>query len=217
MSSPPYFGQAEQDKFVLNVLQGKRDGYFLEIGSSHPVSINNSYVLETKYGWKGIMVEYDKKLLGLYETHRPGSIHVMQDATTVDYKTLFESSNVPVNLDYLQIDLEAANGSTLRTLQKLDAEIMDKHKFAVVTFEHDVYSTNFQNTRTVSREIFKKRGYTCVFEDISNLGNPFEDWYVHPDLVDMNYVTALVQRNQPHYKSHPITGTTLNWQHIQYV
>ena len=40
-----YLSQAEQDKFVLQVLKEKKNGYFLEIGSNHPVNINNSYIL----------------------------------------------------------------------------------------------------------------------------------------------------------------------------
>jgi hypothetical protein len=73
-----YNGQAEQDKFVLNVLKNKRDGFFVEIGSNHPVNISNSFLLESQYGWKGIMVEYDSSFLPLYEQHRPNSIHETQ-------------------------------------------------------------------------------------------------------------------------------------------
>ena len=43
-------------------------------------------------------------------------------------------------------------------------------------------------TRLESRDIFSKRGYLCVFEDVNNQGNPYEDLYVHRDLVDLNYV-----------------------------
>ena len=42
-------GQAEQDKFVLNMLKNKKNGFFLEIGSNHPININNSYILEKNY------------------------------------------------------------------------------------------------------------------------------------------------------------------------
>ncbi len=213
-----YLGQAEQDKFVLNVLKNKKNGYFLEIGSNHPIDINNSYLLEKNYNWKGIMVEYDSKFLSLYKQHRPNSIHVINDATKVDYKNIFEQNNMPLNFDYLQIDLEANNGSTLKTLQKLDNEIFDTYKFATVTFEHDIYHTNFANTRLESRNIFAKRGYICVFEDINNKGiNPFEDWYVHPDLVDMNYVNNLIENNKTYYVDHSITKKTINWQNIHYI
>ena len=123
---------------------------------------------------------------------------------------------MPLSFDYLQIDLEANNGSTIKTLQKLDNEIFDTYKFATVSFEHDIYHTNFENTRFASRDIFKKRGYIRVFEDISNLGNPFEDWYVHPDLVDMNYVNNLIEKNRENYIYHPTTGKTIDWQSIKY-
>jgi hypothetical protein len=212
-----YLGQANQDKFILNVLKEKSNGHFLEIGSNHPININNTYVLETIYKWKGIMVEYDPKYLDLYKEHRPNSTHVISDATTIDYKNVFEQNNMPFSCDYLQIDLEANNGSTIKTLQKLDNELFDTYKFAIVTFEHDIYHTNFDNTRLKSREIFTRRGYRCVFEDINDNHNPYEDWYVHPDLVDMSYVTSLIENNKKNYVDHPITGKTINWKSIQYI
>lgn len=210
-------GQAEQDKFVLNVLKEKRNGYFLEIGSNHPININNSFLLEKKYDWKGIMVEYNPSFLPLYEMFRPNSIHVINDATIIDYKSVFENNNVPSIFDYLQIDLEANNGSTIKTLEKLDNEIFDAYKFATVTFEHDIWHTNFDNTRLKSRDIFKKRGYVSVFEDVNNgFDYPYEDWYVHPELVDMNYISNLIEINKKNYVDHPVTGKTIDWKFIQY-
>jgi hypothetical protein len=148
-----YFGQAEQDKFVLHVLKNKKNGYFLEVGSNHPIHINNTYCLETKYDWKGIMIEHNSIFLDLYKKYRPNSIHIINDATEVDYKHVFETNNMPLTFDYLQIDLEANNGSTINTLNKLDNEIFDTYKFATVTFEHDIYHTNYLNTRLESRNI----------------------------------------------------------------
>jgi hypothetical protein len=146
------------------------------------------------------MIEQDHSFLPLYKTHRNNSIHIIHDATKIDYNKLFTFYNVPLEIDYLQVDLEVDNGSTIVTLLKLDQEIFDKYKFATITFEHDIYHSNFRETRKVSREIFKKRGYFCVFEDIFNLGGigpcPYEDWYVHPDLVDMEYVIKLKEYNE---------------------
>ena len=211
-----YSGQANQDKFIVHILKEKRNGYFLEIGSNDPIHINNTYLLEKHYGWKGIMVEYESKFLPLYKKERPNSIHLINDATMIDYKNVFETNNMPLSFDYLQIDLEANNGSTINTLKKLDSEIFDTYKFATVTFEHDIYHTNFDNTRLKSREIFKKRGYVCVFKDISNDDLPYEDWYVHPDLVDMNYVNNLIEKNNKFYVNHPITGKMISWKNIEY-
>lgn len=213
-----YFGQAQQDKFVLNVLKQKRNGFFVEIGSNHPITINNTYLLESQYDWKGILIEYQSLFLPLYKEHRPNSVHVINNATQIDYKTLFETSNAPKSIDYLQIDLEANNGSTIQTLEKLDLDIFDTYTFATVTFEHDIYHTNFGNTREKSREIFAKRGYVSVFQDVDNMGiNPYEDWYVHPTLVDMEYIENLKSKNLKNYKDSTVASIrSINWEIIEY-
>ena len=54
-----YLGQSHQDKFVLNVLKEKKNGFFVELGSNHPINVNNTYLLEKNYDWKGIMIEYE--------------------------------------------------------------------------------------------------------------------------------------------------------------
>jgi len=209
-------GQSNQDRFVLNVLKEKKQGYFLEIGSNDPIDISNTYLLETSYDWKGIMVECEPHFLPLYQQHRPNSIHVINNATTINYKSVFETNNMPLSFDYLQIDLEVSNESTLNTLKKLDTDVLDTYKFATVTFEHDIYSGNFYDTRLISRDIFKKRGYVCVFEDISSRNCPYEDWYVHPDLVDMNYVNNLIANNSKNYIDDASIGKKINWEDIQY-
>ena len=216
-----YLGQATQDKFVLNILKEKKNGIFLEIGSNHPIHISNTYLLESKYDWKGIMVEFQPQFLPLYEEHRKNSFYVIDDATKLDYNFYFNQYNMPTSFDYLQIDLEVNNGSTIQTLEKLDNEVFDKYKFATVTFEHDIYNRHFDNvtfdnTRSKSRDIFKKRGYVCVFEDINHDNNPYEDWYVHPDLVDMNYVNNLIENNKKNYTYHSITEKTINCRSIEY-
>lgn len=204
-------GQALQDKFVLNVLGFKKEGYFVEIGSKYPIKVNNTYILEHNFDWTGIMIEWDNIWKKEYDIHRKNSIHVMKDATKIDYKELFENNNVPLNIDYLQIDLDVENGSTLSTLLKMNNEVMDKYKFATITFEHDLYGDEKINheTRNKSREIFKEKGYVLVFPDVQLPSNtfykgkrcgPFEDWYVHPDLVDMNYVNTLITSESLFFK-----------------
>ena len=186
------YSYSYQDLFVISALNKKENGYFLEIGSHHPITNNNSYLLENKYNWSGLLVEY-LDFSKLYEENRKNSKYVIQDARTVNYYNLFKKYNFPNNMDYLQIDLDVDNKSTLDTLRVLDKTIFDEYKFATVTFEHDIYRGNFFNTRDISRKIFRDRGYILLFPDISTsyMGNtnlPYEDWYVHPDLVDKNFI-----------------------------
>jgi hypothetical protein len=214
-----YNGQAEQDKYVLSILKQKRNGFFVEIGSNDPIKINNTYKLEKEFDWKGIMIEYEASYLPAYKIHRPNSIHVIKDATKIDYKDLFATSAAPASMDYLQIDLEVDNASTIIALKLLDTQILDTYKFATVTFEHDIYRGDYFSTRTLSREIFERRGYIHAFKDIHNDGNPssvYEDWYVHPDLVDMEYVNRIKAANVKNYEVSPTTGKSIAWGRIEY-
>lgn len=193
-----YNSQSGQDQFVLNVIKHKENNYFLEIGSNDPININNSYVLEKSYNWNGLMVEYDSIWEKEYIKHRK-SKYIINDATKIDYLKFFKENNFPTNLGYLQIDLEVSNGSTIQTLELLNSTIFPEYKFATVTFEHDIYRGNYLNTRERSREIFEKHGYIRVFSDVKNMNNPFEDWYVYPDLVNMDYVNQIKTDNSIEY------------------
>ncbi len=191
MASHPWNGQAGQDRFVLECLNYKRGGTFLEIGSNDPVKINNTYPLEVNYGWRGIMVEYEPRYLQSYKEKRPNSIYLIGDATEMDYAEEFRKAEMPRVVDYLQIDLEVHNRSTLDTLELVEKQLMDDYIFATVTFEHDIYRGNYFNTRATSREIFERHGYVRVASDVAHEKYPYEDWWVHPSAVDMSRVACL--------------------------
>ena len=50
-------GQFFQDLLVLFLLNEKQDGYFIEFGATDGVTLSNTYLLESKYGWRGIVAE----------------------------------------------------------------------------------------------------------------------------------------------------------------
>jgi hypothetical protein len=197
-----FLGQSKQDEFVIKMLNYKKEGCFLEIGSNHPVNINNTYILEKEYLWNGLLVEYDKNYEELYKLHRNCN-YIIQDATTIDYEDLLLKYNFPKQIDYLQIDLEVSNNSTLKTLELLDNTIMKKYTFNVVTFEHDIYSGDYFDTRNNSRKIFENNNYILLFGDVKNGGNPYEDWYVHssfPNLELLNKIISLKDNNSLEYE-----------------
>jgi hypothetical protein len=191
-----YYSQACQDLFVEKMTNGKTNGYFLEIGSNHPITHNNSYLLESQYNWKGLMVEYDKSFEESYKTYRKNSIYQLNDARNVNYKDILDTNQFPKEIDYLQIDLDVDNKSTLDTFLLLNSTVLDTYTFATITFEHDIYRGNYFDTQNISREILFDRGYVLVFPNVSVFWEgsykPFEDWYVHPDLVDMDLVNKVL-------------------------
>jgi hypothetical protein len=210
------YSQASQDVFVINVLKHKQNGFFLEIGTNDPMYGNNTFILETKYHFKGLLVEYDPSFEESYKQQRPNSIYQIQDARLVDYKRILDNNFFPKNMDYLQIDLDVDNKSTLETLFLLNETVFDTYTFATITFEHDYYRGDFYDTRNISREIFKSRGYVLVFPDVcTDYGGegwrPFEDWYVHPDLVDMDFIHKVKQANgHPHIEISNILYNEMN-------
>jgi FkbM family methyltransferase len=46
-----------QDMKVLEFYRNKTNGYFVEVGASDGIQLSNTYLLETKYGWKGVCCE----------------------------------------------------------------------------------------------------------------------------------------------------------------
>jgi hypothetical protein len=89
------YSQSSQDLFVEALIKGKKNGYFVEIGSNHPSIHNNTYLLEKKYNWKGLMIEYDKSFEQLYKIERPNSIYEINDARLVNYKEILDKNNFP--------------------------------------------------------------------------------------------------------------------------
>ncbi|MCS6320057.1 MAG: FkbM family methyltransferase [Nitrospira sp.] len=49
--------QLLQDLFVMYELQEKPGGYFVEFGATNGVDSSNSYLMETRYSWNGILAE----------------------------------------------------------------------------------------------------------------------------------------------------------------
>jgi len=74
------YSQVYQDMFVLSMLNGKKNGTFLEIGGADPYKGNNTALLEKSFGWTGVSLEYDQKFIENYRNNRSAKLlHV--DAT----------------------------------------------------------------------------------------------------------------------------------------
>lgn len=47
-----------QDLWVINeVFAGKRNGYFVEMGAADGFNDSNTYILEKRFGWRGLLIE----------------------------------------------------------------------------------------------------------------------------------------------------------------
>ena len=179
------WSQSMQDMFVLMALDGKRQGVYVELGADLPRIINNTYLLESEFDWSGVSFEYDADKVLYFNTIRRNKC-ICDNTTTFDYKFLFEERNYPKQIDYLQLDLDPAEG-TLAALKNLP---LDEYRFSAITYETDVYRAG-ADIQDEEIEILKFYGYELVVRNVANEGNPYEDWWVDPNVVDRAIIDKL--------------------------
>lgn len=182
--------QSAQDLFVVTVLDQKENGTYWEIGSSVPTDNNNTYLLESKFGWKGVSYELDEERNEEFRKVRSNPV-IGGDATTQDFTAGSEKYGLGTVIDYLQVDIEPY-WNTLKCLKNID---FDRYKFATITYEHDFWSGG-EEARKESREILESHGYTRVVSDLCDGNLSYEDWYVMEDLVSDTW-KQFVRNNYP--------------------
>lgn len=179
------YSQCYQDMFILSATQGKRNGYYLEIGCGFPKYNSNTYLLESVFGWTGIAIDINPEITHLQKKYRQSSI-ICQDATMLDYSKILDG--YPYNMDYLQIDCEPAINS-YNILQRIP---LGKYRFATITFEHEHYIDENEEIRNLSRKYLESWGYRMIVNDVAMDDHAsFEDWWVHPELINQDIINKM--------------------------
>ena len=167
-----------QDVFIDLITKGKENGTYLEIGSGDPIKGSNTYFLEKERGWTGISIEKRKKACEDFCKIRKNKL-IQADATTVDY-TSFLFHN---DMDYLQIDCNPPEIS-FSILKRIP---LNRMRFSIITFEHDYWREASKDcgksVRALSRDYLHRFGYYMVVS-VCSRGRSFEDWWIHPDLIN---------------------------------
>lgn len=184
MTDYKYNSQVGQDKWVLKNLNYKQNGVFIDIGSGHPVYINNTFLLEREFGWTGLSfdngpvgggvpvpkemepIKTEEQYINIWKSARATPL-ICQDALQVDYEEVFKENGLPMIIDYLSMDLEPP----LVTYECLLKIPFEEYRFNVITFETDFYRQT--QTREPSRELLNRHGYILKKESRQ------EDWWVH--------------------------------------
>lgn len=174
--------QAGQDLFAVAMTEGMRNGFYLDIGCYHPTSINNTWLLESEFGWTGILVD----LLPDCKT-RKGFFQC--DATNPTPELHAAYDQMPDVVDLLSLDVDEATLATFNTLP------WETKRFRVACVEHDAYFRG-SDWRDIIRRRMLVMGYVLVcadvcirFPDPTGSPSPFEDWYADPQLVKTELIS----------------------------
>jgi len=143
------YSQIGQDLAVLEFYNHKTDGYFIEIGASNGIVFSNTYLLETKYNWKGICAEPIPKQFKELIKNRPNSIcsdkalynkseltiqfdiaggcdliSGISEHVTGKWKTKVDSNKITIDVETITLNdlLDSANAPTFIDYLSLDTE-----------------------------------------------------------------------------------------------
>lgn len=185
-----YYSQAWQDEFVNNILNFKRNGYYLDIGSGPPDAQSNSYFFDSELNWKGICVEQNSDYVEKYRKQRTCEF-INGDATKIDYKKILQDLKFPSILDFLSVDTDENSSKTLSKLP------LDEYKFNIILCEHDQYRLG-DTIRNEERECLRYYGYYLLFSNVQvplgcgcGPGLDFEDWWVNPTAFNMEKISKM--------------------------
>jgi hypothetical protein len=184
--------QAGQDLFAYCISQNATfPKTYIELGAQEPIYLNNTYFLEQQ-GWTGGSIEIDSHWIQQFSSIRRNPI-IHADATTIhweEYFTVLESLYPNKNtIGYLSFDVDDA------TYHAFNHFPFDKIKCGVITIEHDVYRVG-PELRNYLRDKLIQFGYVLICADVFLQGfGEFEDWWVHPELVNMEHAKQFMFQN----------------------
>jgi len=205
------YSEVFQDIFVLQCLNGRKKGTFLEIGAGDPIRGNNTFLLHKSFDWDGVSIDYgyddwsddvivtcdDKKFYRddfkkywteIWHKSRNNKL-ILTDAISCNWKDIIDKNFNSSEIDYLQLDIDPAE-QTYKCMLKLP---FDSVCFKIITFEHDAYVAG-NEWRQKSRKFLESKGYILIAGNISkDEKSPFEDWWIH--LKYINEINPLIIRN----------------------
>jgi len=196
------YSQAGQEDWVIDFFDGKRNGYFLDVGALDGIQSSNTYILEKKLEWDGLCVEpyyvhfpvlraTRKNLVEKGVYNKSGHLSFSRATSginpggdmaipTITFRELFKQYNVPSVVDYTSLDIEGAEYEALTQYP------FDTHLSILWTIEHNLYLNNDPTLKNQVKEIMLANDYVIAKENVScpdSNNGPFEDWYVHKNYV----------------------------------
>ena len=202
--------QNAQDIFVLHQLKLKRSGYFVEFGATNGVTGNNTMLLESEFGWRGILAEPAKGWHNDLLKNRPNaSIEtrcVWSESDLLLEFTETENRDLSTLSAFTQIDHHRSNResgkkysvSTISLHDLLEHHGAPRHidylsidtegsEFEILnTFDFSQYSFGVitcEHNFTESRQSIHNLLISKGYVQVFPQMSKFDDWYVSANLL----------------------------------
>ncbi len=196
--------QIGQDVFVLNELNWKENGFFVEFGATDGISLNNTWLLENSFAWRGILAEpahvwrdaldnsgrqakidnncvwsSTGKTLTFNEDEWP-ELSTIREFKGSDTHRRKKAGSYSVHTISLNDLLEKHDAPKLVDYLSIDTEGSEYEILSNFDFDKHVFSCitcehNFTPNREKIYDLLTSKGYQRKFEDLSLM----DDWYVY--------------------------------------
>lgn len=197
------FSQLNQDFFVLHETRWKRGGYFVEFGATDGRTLNNTWLLEKAFGWRGILAEPARlwrnalqgagrsaslefdcvwsktgETLAFSEDPR-GELSTLDNFSAADEHRRVRSNGYSVQTVSLNDMLARHDAPGVMDYLSIDTEgseyeILGALDFKQYRFDCITCEHNFTPNREKIHDLLVANGYRRKFEEFSQ----FDDWYV---------------------------------------
>ena len=201
---PKSKSQLHQDLFVLYLENFKRDGYFVEFGATNGIDLSNTHLLETEFGWDGILAEpavcwqRDLKLnrravieercvwssSGGHIEFNETAIPELSTMDTYSYSDLHRGDREKgkrymvetISINDLLKKYKAPSHIDYLSIdtEGSEFEILSSLDFDRYSFGVITCEHNFTPMREKIHALLQSHGYSRIFMEISD----FDDWYV---------------------------------------
>jgi len=185
-----FFSDAKQDEFVANILNFKKNGYCVDIGSCHSVYSNNTFAFQ-ELDWESLSVEIESSYNDSYSSTRKLGTHLNENALKVNYSEVLKENEFPKNIDYMSIDIDTLSIEVLKLIP------FSEYTFKVITIEHDGYLYG-DKYREPQRKFLEENGYFLLCSNVyveqsGYYGKecPFEDWWIRPEEFDTELIEKI--------------------------
>jgi FkbM family methyltransferase len=200
-------GQLLQDLWVLWETKGKTGGFFVEFGATNGLDLSNTFLLEERYGWKGILAEpmpdwhpqlkqrkaivdtrcvwsKSKEKLTFLCSEQPELSGLkktsFKDAFSQERKKSRKTEVETVSLNDLLRQHHAPEVIDYLSIDTEGSEYQILSHFDFSSFRINLITVehNHSPDREKIHDLLSRNGYLRVFEEFS----AWDDWYVHQRL-----------------------------------
>lgn len=196
-----------QDLFVMSQLGFKKNGFFVEFGAGDGINFSNTFLLENKFNWKGILAEPAKILHNKLKKNRRASIEtdcvwkdtgstlIFKEAKKNEFSTIIKFSKFNI----YKINSHAGNTYNVKTISLEDLLKKFNAPFYIDYLSIDTEGSEFEILKNFNFNKHKFKIITCehnysanrikIFNLLTNYGykrkfaelSKWDDWYILGD------------------------------------